>query len=193
MSSVRCVFGTLLATVVAAACSDTTAPGTCDPTAPGPSIESARKDSIPPPWSDHKTIDDQMAEVARDIPGGWGGFFLENGEPTIYLVQPAQRNAAVAVLYDRGVGEPYDIRQAKVWKGRWDFGQLYDWYRYINWVAVGWPDSLYWRDLDEYRNRLAYGARSAEGADSLVAVFEAVDLPCELVQIRFGLETVWPK
>jgi hypothetical protein len=144
------------------------------------------RNSLP---TEHKTVDDIWAEIARDVPGGWGGFFLENGAPTIYLVDPSMRSAAVEALYSRGVGELFDIREATVWKGRWDFGQLYDWYRYI-WVAVGWPDVLVSSDIDEYQNRLSYGVRSAPAVDSLAAILEAADLPCELFVIEVTGEIV---
>lgn len=180
---VTCVCGTALTMAVAAGCSDTTGPLACDPEAPGPSISGARRDSLPPLPDPPLTIDDEWAAIARQVPGGWGGFFLENGQPTVYLVDPSERSAALAALYARGVGQPFDIRDATVWKGRWDFAQLYDWDRYI-WVAVGWPDGLVTRDIDEYRNRLVYGVRDTLALDSITATFESADLPCELLLIE---------
>ena len=183
MSMASRIVGTLLTVVVCAACSDATGPALCDPSGPGPSIEGARADSLPPAPTTHRTPDDEWAAIARNVPGGWGGFFLENGEPTIYLVDPGEQTAALAALYSLGVGAPYDIREATVWQGRWDFGQLYDWYRYINQVAVGWPDGLVLRDINEGQNRLVYGVLE-DSLDSFTETIESVQLPCELVVIE---------
>ena len=90
----------------------------------------------------------------------------------------------MAALYSLGVGTPYDVREADVWQGRWDFGQLYDWYRYINDVAVGWPDGLVSRDIDEYQNRLRYGVRDDQALNSLTELFKSAGLPCELALIE---------
>lgn len=184
MPMVNRIVSTLLTIVVGAACSDTTGPTLCDPDGPGPSIEGPRADSLPPAPTDYRTPDDEWAVIARDVPGGWGGFFFENSWPTIYLVDPSQRTAAVDALYSLGVGAPFaDIRKADVWQGRWDFGQLYDWYRYINEVAVGWPYGLVSRDINEVRNRLVYGVLE-DSLDSFTETIESVQLPCELVVIE---------
>jgi hypothetical protein len=90
---------------------------------------------------------------------------------------------ALAALYDLGVGDPYDIRQADVWRGRWDFAQLYDWRGYIS-LVLGWPDGLVIEDIDEFRNRLAYGVRDSAAAESVQASLEAIELPCELVIVE---------
>ncbi len=185
MSMASRIVGTLLTIVVGAACSDTTGPALCDPDGPGPSIAGARADSLPPVPTTHGTIDDQWAAIARDVPGGWGGLFFD-AWPTIYLVDPSQRTAALDALYALGVGAPYaDIRSAYVRQGRWDFGQLYDWYRYINEVAVGWYYGVASRDIDEVRNRLVYGVLE-DSLDSFTETIESLQLPCELVVIKVG-------
>ena len=88
--------------------------------------------------------------------------------------------AAVAALSAQMPG--FDFASADVWKGRWDFAQLYDWYRYIR-VAIGSPEGIVFSDIDEYENRLTYGVL-AEAMDSVRAVFDAAALPCELVRFE---------
>lgn len=137
-------------------------------------------------------MDDQWAAIARWVPGGWGGFFLDSGgHPTVYLVHPEQRQNALADLYALGIGKPvYDVRTAQVRQGRWDFAQLYDWYRYINdrWSAyvirraVPLNGGVYSTDIDEVRNRLAYGVDTTAKAD-LGAFVSSLDLPCDLVTV----------
>lgn len=164
-------------------CSDATSPTGCDPAAPGPSLEPAKRDSLPPPPTDFRTLDDEWAEIARQVPGRWGGVVLDGGILTIYLVDPSKRAQAVAALFALGVGAPYDIRQARVKQGRWDFAQLYDWYRYIN-VRVGWPEGLVLTDIDEGRNRVVYGVQDDNAKARLEAVVEPLGLPCELVVVE---------
>jgi hypothetical protein len=43
------------------------------------------------------TIDDQWAAIARQVPGGWGGVWLVDAQPTIFLVHPDRRDEAVAL------------------------------------------------------------------------------------------------
>ena len=173
------------ALAMCSACSDTTGPLLCDPTGPGPSIEGARRDSLPPEPTQFRDVNDEWASIARQVPGGWGGFFLVDGQPTVYLVEPGRRDEALAALHLLWDWTPYDIRQSDVWQGRWDFAQLYDWRRYID-VAVGWPEGLTSSDLDEFRNRIAYGVRDEGIAASFGALLDSANLPCELVLIEVG-------
>jgi hypothetical protein len=130
-----------------------------------------------------QTIDDQWAEIARQVPGGWGGFYLLNGQPTIYLVHPERRDEAVAALYAFGVGQPgFDVRLSAVLRGRWDFAQLYDWYRYIN-VQARTVGGLYFTDIDEAQNRLHYGVDSG-AVRQFEAFLQALDLPCDLLTVE---------
>ncbi len=160
------------------ACSRATEPSSCgDARSLDPAL------TIPPDTSAVRTIDDRWAAIARQVPGGWGGFLLDSkGRPTVYLVHPEMRQEALAALYAEEVGLPlYDVRTAQVWQGRWDFAQLYDWYRYIN-ARIGTPDGLYSRDIDEGRNRLTYGVDSTAKA-GLQSLLETLGLPCDLVNI----------
>lgn len=166
-----------VAVVGLAACSDPTG-AACGPAR---SLDPALR--IAPVTGGFRTIDDEAADIARQVPGGWGGLFLQNGTPVIYLVQPERRDEAVAALHALGVGGPtIDVRQAQVLQGRWDFAQLYDWYRWIN-GTMPYPPGLVYTDIDEVTNRLGYGVL-ASGRDSLVALLATLDLPCDLVTIE---------
>ena len=83
----------------------------------------------------------------------------------------------------QNAGSGFTTREPAIRQGRWDFAQLYDWRTYIQ-VAVGWPDGLVSIDIDESRNRLSYGVRDHQAAESLAAAFEAANLPCELTIIE---------
>ena len=156
----------------------------CDPNSPGPSISGAMRNRLPPfPPPEEWTINEIWADIARQVPGGWGGFFIGDDQPIHYLVHPERQDDALAALRELGVTSPFTTREPAVLQARWDFAQLYDWRTYI-FVAVGWPDGLVSVDIDEFRNRLSYGVEDVEAAESLAAAFEAANLPCALTIIE---------
>ena len=122
--------------------------------------------------------------MARQVPGGWGGVFLvSNNTLMIYLVEPTKETEAKTALFSFGVGLPRDIRTAQVKKGRWDFAQLFDWYRYIQ-PHINFSNGVSFTDIDEARNRLLYGMVNADAKASLEASMQSLNLPCELVIIE---------
>lgn len=161
-----------------AGCSEsTTELQSCDSDLPGPSLSGDKLDLLPAEPTGFLTGDDKQAQIAREVPGGWGGMFFAEGRPTIYLVNPDARDAAVAVLQEKIPS--FSFATADIWQARWDFAQLYDWYRYIG-ATIGRPDGVLTSDIDEKQNRLVYGIR-ADALDSVRVLFELADLPCELV------------
>ncbi len=107
---------------------------------------------------------------------------MDDGVPTIYLVEPALRSEAIDALIAFGVGQEFDMRNARVRKSRWDFGQLYDWRWYID-IRIGSAAGLIFRDIDEFQNRLVYGVVAAE-KEAFNARLEYLDLACELVIVE---------
>jgi hypothetical protein len=112
------------------------------------------------------------------VPGGWGGFFLENGVPTIYLVVPARKDAAVAVLRTEGLPVTSSTR---VKQGRWDFAQLYDWYRYL--LPHIRVEGLSTGDIQESRNRLEFGVIDEAARARLERTLAGLGVPCFLIAI----------
>jgi hypothetical protein len=174
---VRQACGSLLFLLSILACSDPTGARSCgEARSLDPSLRL-------PPVTGAQNTDDQWAAIARQVPGGWGGALLVNGQPTIYLVHPEKRDEAVAALYAFGVGQPaFDVRLSAVLQGRWDFAQLYDWYRYIN-VQARTVSGLYSTDIDEAQNRLHYGVDSG-AVRQFEGVLQTLDLPCDLVTVE---------
>ena len=155
--------------------------GVCEPDKPGPSLAQARVDSTA--WTPSRPhFDDRLAEIARQVPGGYGGRFREDGVVTIYLVHPELLDEAVAVLSQLGEGVGL---QPRVKKGRWDFAQLYDWYRYLQIRGVWGIDGLSWSDIQESANRLHYGV-TLEGLVPFVALLGTLQVPCELLVMFVG-------
>ena len=144
------------------------------------------RDRLPPfPPPDDWVINEIWADIARQVPGGWGGFFVRDDQPVHYLVYPDRQDEALAALGALGVDSPFTSREPAVLQGRWDFAQLYDWYTYVQ-VAVGWHPDLEYTDIDETRNRLVYSVSDTQAVESLAAMFENANLPCELTIIQVG-------
>ena len=178
----------LFAVAVGFGCSSgpTEPSASCDPDSPGPSIAGAMRDRLPPfPPSGHWTINEIWADIARQVPGGWGGFFVMDDQPVHYLVYPDRKDEALAALDALGVESPFTSREPAVRQGRWDFAQLYDWYTYIL-VTVPWHPALEYTDIDEMRNRLVYSVSDTQAVESLTSALENADLPCELVIVQVG-------
>ena len=191
MSLVRGLLGSLVV-VAAAGCGLTEPPGTpeegwawaslgrpCPATEVARSLSPIARDSLTSPVA--VTVDDRWAAIARRVPGGWGGFFYESGRPTIYLVDPTQRDAAYAALQAEGI----PAMSAHVKTGHWDFAQMYDWYRYLSphiWSIEGVHQS----DIQESANRLEYTVLDQATRDEVDRVLTELMIPCFLVATRVG-------
>ena len=137
--------------------------------------------SIPAPGV---TPDDRWAALAREVPGGFAGEMLEGGL-VVFLVDTTQRDAALAALAARGGLEGMDPKRVRVRKVRWNFAQLYDWYRYLGlhvWSASGLVTS----DIDEAQNSITYGVKDESGRRRLERLLAELrpPPPCFLVAIE---------
>ena len=148
----------------------------CANDAPATLLPEAARDSLPPPGRN------SWADLARRAPGGWGGYFLDDGVPTMYMLDTSQVEAAAAFLRAEGLPIASSVVARQ---GRWDFAQLTDWYRYLNrfiWAVDGWSFS----DIQEARNRLEYGVIDEvtwARVEQVLADLE-FDVPCFLVALK---------
>ncbi len=109
---------------------------------------------------------------------------LEGGL-VVFLVDTTQRDAALAALATRGGLESRDPKRVRVRKVRWNFAQLYDWYRYLGlhvWSASGLVTS----DIDEAQNSITYGVKDEPSRRCLERLLAQLGphLPCFLVAIE---------
>jgi len=129
---------------------------------------------------DVQTIDDRYAALSRNVPGGFGGWFIRDSVPTIVLVDPSKRAQAVAALRAAGLtGIP---TTAAVERGRWTFGELYDWYQLLN-SRIGVLGLPMARDIQESANRIEYEVYSEQDRATLEELFIRMRIPCRLVAI----------
>jgi hypothetical protein len=158
---------TASALVIAAACSDGTAP-TNTPQAPAPALQGAQ---APDP-----------ATLVRTIPG-FGGFFLDQGVPTVYLTDLAQRPAAERALGRFAAANGFAAAQIRTLQGRYTYPDLDRWSQQVSSEAFMIAGVVY-TDLDEGANRVTVGVEHAAAADSVRGVAAQLGIPAEALQVR---------
>jgi hypothetical protein len=140
-----------------------------------------------------------MAEIAREVPGGWGGLFYATtpasvsdrtrGPLTMYLVDPERREAAITalgpLLTSAGWGRVVpELPSAQIRQGRWDFAQLHDWYAYLVQNVSRGSDVQYdSSEIAESRNRIEFGVTGEPARQRLTAALNRLDVPCYLVAV----------
>lgn len=144
----------------------------CSPESPVFDVPVAARDSLPQ-WPNS---DQQWADIARRVPGGWGGYFHLDGVSTMYLVEPGLRGEATEALRGEGIPPATDVLQ-----GRWDFAQLYDWSRYLDIHGASSIAGFVSADIDVSSNRIMYGLESSASFADLTAVATALGIPCNLL------------
>lgn len=156
----------------------------CPPSAPAVSVPAAARDSLPRGVV-MSNVKSAWAQIAREIPGGFGGVVSEGGVPVIYLVDTTRRSEAVAALVARGVIPR--TGEERVRGGRWDFAQLYDWYRYLLMhFELGTGDAagvVAW-GIDERENRVWFGMVDEGARSRFQRALAGLPLPCFLVTLE---------
>lgn len=155
----------------------------CTENSPAFSLPEARRDSLGVAGS--RNIDDEWADLARAVPGGWGGAFIAGGRFTIWLVDTSQVNLAVQALRPSVTPPPpYSWDDLQVWKGRWDFAQLRDWNQYLVPRLNGAATGVHGSDVNEGQNRLLFMVATNEQRLRLEGRLSTMELPCNLVAIQ---------
>lgn len=160
----------------------------CD--GPATSLPAAFAAQLPPPpnpsslydrgsGSDIYTIDHVMSALARWVPGGFAGVYFENERSVLRLVDPSKAAEAKEAIGGRLPG--YQVAGAEPRAARWDFAQLYDWWRYLLAQNI-WGD-LTLADIDEVENRLYFGMLDGAARDRLTRDLVALGAPCDLVLV----------
>jgi hypothetical protein len=116
-------------------------------------------------------------DVAQVVPG-FGGYFLDNGVPTVYLTDPSRRpeaeEALAGFLADRGFSAA-DLRVKQA---------TYDWLQLDAWHEKAWPQALavsgaVFSDIDEGSNRLRFGGVDAAAVQGITDVLAQLGIPSD--------------
>jgi hypothetical protein len=123
--------------------------------------------------------DDPVA-LARSVPG-FGGFFLdEQGTPTIYLKDAAQRGAAEKALTPWFTSQGRAVAEMRVRKADFDWADLDRWFTQASAEALSVPGVVF-TDADEARNRVRVGVEHAVAATQVRSVLARLGVPAAAV------------
>ena len=120
--------------------------------------------------------------LARSVPG-FGGLFLDNGVPTVYLTDVSKRGAAERALgafaQSRGFG-PAEIR---VRQAKYGYGDLDRWSHAVTYEAFD-QGGVVFVDLDEAANRVLVGVERGASHVNIRALAARLGVPVEAVVTR---------
>lgn len=155
----------------------------CRPSAPAMSLSQPRRDSLDRFYYEQDTPDVTWARIARIVPGGFAGVYVDRQKTILLLVEPERKAEAIQGLTSTGGIGPVDLENARVRAARWDFGQLFDWSVYVQTrLPNGSGASAF--DIDETRNRISILVLSVERRRRLESHLAFLGLPCFLVAVH---------
>jgi hypothetical protein len=147
-------------------------------------LPAAKRDSIRSIFRSNASMWYENAEIAKRIPGGWGGYASGKHGIAIHLVDTTQRKAAIEAL--KAAGVKYVGDTTEVVQGRWTFVQLAEWHTYVIARLRGVKISMV--AVDDYRQRITYGLHDENDSAELDRQISALNVPCYL----FGREILGP-
>ena len=125
--------------------------------------------------------DDPVA-LARSVPG-FGGFFVdEQGTPTIYLRDAAQRGAAERALTPWFSAQGRAPATMRVRKADFDWAALDRWFTQASVEALG-IQGVVFADADEASNRVRIGVEHAAAAARVRGVLARLGIPASAVNV----------
>jgi len=159
------------------------------PTAPPPLATAGFPVESPRPY----TIDDRFAALARTVPGGFGGLWLEGSILHVNLVDLSKREQARSALQaelqgEFGPGAPggqrasVDLDRIVFHQGRYDYVQLTGWYARLP-AALGY-EGVFSTDIDERRNRIRIGVRDDATAERVRRRVRELGIPSGAVLVQ---------
>jgi hypothetical protein len=132
-----------------------------------------------------RTIDDDFAAIARDVPGFGGLFVGQDGVTRMYLKAGSDRVAAVAAIRSRARQMRLLSRQVEqdiiVVPARFDFAEMKSAYDLIISRVKARPT---FADIDDASNVIVIGGATADAVSSLRAEVASLGIPSDMVLIK---------
>jgi hypothetical protein len=114
-----------------------------------------------------------LATLARVVPG-FGGYYIDDGVPTVYLTDPAEAPAAARAL---------GLSDVRVLRARYAYGQLDRWFQRVNYEAFEIPGVVF-TDLDEAHNVVLVGVEHRAAAASVRGLAARLGVPAQALTVR---------
>lgn len=118
--------------------------------------------------------------LARSIPG-FGGLFIDQGVPTVYLTDVAQRGVAERLL--GGFARANGASGMRVLAGRFAYGDLERWFQDVSYNAFE-HGGVVFVDLDEAANRVLVGVERGASHASIRSLAVRLGVPAEAIAVR---------
>lgn len=164
----------------------------CDTTGTN-SPEKPKREGIELSQQTGHSIHEDFAKMAEKIPD-FGGFYLdENGQPTVYLLDPGSaRKDEVRSALKEVFGEDVltfendrrrsgDAPEVQLREGTYRMGSLLSWYERLPRVLK--IDGAIMTDLHERENNLTVGVKTLEATDRVEEKLRELEIPREAVEI----------
>jgi len=171
----------------------------CDRPAPTASSErpTLRASTIPAQRNRiYQTPDDRFAELADRVPGFGGVYYDSEGRLNIHLkypqIFPAARPVITAFL-GRGLKDfarlaklNYDVANARVRKGTYDFRELLTWYKSKVVPVAARTQGLTSSGIDDRANRIVLRVAQASQVGAVQERVSVLGLPPNAIDVRVG-------
>jgi hypothetical protein len=129
-----------------------------------------------------RTLDDKMVEVARRVPAFGGLFIGPNKKLHIYLLDPAQRDAAGAAIKEVFGDEHLPEGVTHVHQGQYGFLQLKQWHDRHRTTTLAIPGVLQ-TSIHKSRNRMRIGVKHGGVIAQVEQELARLGVPREAVEI----------
>ncbi|HSL72099.1 MAG TPA: hypothetical protein VK864_17760 [Longimicrobiales bacterium] len=120
--------------------------------------------------------------LSQAIPG-YGGWFLQDGQPAVYVTDLKQEARARRVLADYAVAHGASAEGILVLQARFGFNELEGWYNRA-WPRVMEVAGAVFSDLDEANNRILFGVEHAAAARAVRGIAARLGVPASAVEVR---------
>jgi hypothetical protein len=171
MSAVRRTLFVAVAglTALSAACEQPTGPGASSTPSFAVGQQAGRSGGV-----------DQHA-LAQSIPA-FGGFFLDQGVPTVYLTDPSQRGAVASAVSGFLAARGLSASQLQVLQARFSYRQLEGFYPKARDAVFANPAAVF-SDIDEAHDRVTLGVSSEAAASQVRATVAGLGYPAGAVDV----------
>jgi hypothetical protein len=152
--------------------------------------------ALPAQTDQMETSDDQLAAVARQVPGFGGMYFDQDGTLQVYMMkQTGPATEALMASLDEvitrevGKGERLSRSGVEILEGQYDFQELYRWQQQMSPTMLALPGVVF-TDIDDMTNRLRIGVEDSSMAETLGEYLPKLGVPREAVLISVAKPVV---
>ncbi len=123
-----------------------------------------------------------LGTLARTVPG-FGGLFIDNGVPTVYLTDVTKRGSAEGALGAFAQSRGFAAGDIRVLQGRYAYGDLDRWTQAVSYEAFD-QGGVVFVDLDEAANRVLVGVERGASHANIRGLAARLGVPAGALVVR---------